>query len=263
MALPESLNHEGVHGYQVEGIGYDFIPDVLDRSIVDFWVKTNDKESFLMARRMIREEGYLCGGSCGTAMVGALQAAKSLKKGQRCVVLCPDSVRNYMTKFLSDDWMKEMGYMDEQSKKAEEVKKSQWGGACIRDLLLPTAVTISKTTTCKEAIEIMQKNAFDQLPVVAETDSTHLVGMVTLGGILAKIGSNRAQLDAAVDASMYHFKLDKKYTEIGVGTPLDSLSVFFESNSAAAVTERVGGNLRLVSIVTKVDLLSFLMSKTK
>jgi cystathionine beta-synthase len=72
----------------------------LDRSYVDEWVKTNDKESFLMARRLIREEGLLCGGSCGTAVVGALKAAKMLKKGQRCVIVLPDSVRNYMTKFL-------------------------------------------------------------------------------------------------------------------------------------------------------------------
>jgi cystathionine beta-synthase len=100
LAQPESLNHEGVHSYQIEGIGYDFVPDVLDRGVVDFWIKTNDKESFLMSRRMIREEGLLCGGSCGTAMVGALIAAKKLKKGQRCCVLLPDSVRNYMTKFL-------------------------------------------------------------------------------------------------------------------------------------------------------------------
>jgi cystathionine beta-synthase len=100
LAQPESLNHEGVHSYQIEGIGYDFVPDVLDRSVVDFWIKTNDKEAFLMSRRLIREEGLLCGGSCGTAVVGALLAAKKLQKGQRVCVLLPDSVRNYMTKFL-------------------------------------------------------------------------------------------------------------------------------------------------------------------
>ena len=87
---------------QVEGIGYDFIPIVLDRDIVDFWIKTEDQESFLMSRRLIREEGLLCGGSSGSAMVAALQAAKSLKKGQRCLVLLPDSVRNYMSKFLNN-----------------------------------------------------------------------------------------------------------------------------------------------------------------
>ena len=75
------------------GIGYDFIPDVLDRSYVDKWIKTEDKASLQMARRLIREEGLLCGGSSGTAVIAALEAAKELKEGQRCVVVLPDSVR--------------------------------------------------------------------------------------------------------------------------------------------------------------------------
>ena len=100
-----------VHSYLVEGIGYDFIPDVLDRSLVDRWVKTNDKESFINSRRLIREEGLLCGGSSGTALMAALREAKTLKKGQRCVVILPDGVRNYMTKFIEDKWMKENHFL--------------------------------------------------------------------------------------------------------------------------------------------------------
>jgi len=109
LADPE---HDPVGTYAVEGIGYDFVPDVLDRSLVDRWVKTQDKESFAMARDLIRKEGLLCGGSSGTAMWAAMQAAKDLKEGQRCVVLLPDSVRNYMTKFLSDDWLIERKFKD-------------------------------------------------------------------------------------------------------------------------------------------------------
>ena len=89
----------------VEGIGYDFLPDVLDRSFVDRWMKSLDKPSFEMSRRLIREEGLLCGGSSGATMYCALEACKDLKEGQRCVVILADGVRNYMTKFLSDDWM--------------------------------------------------------------------------------------------------------------------------------------------------------------
>lgn len=97
---------EPIKSYLVEGIGYDFIPDVLNLKLIDQWVKTEDKESLLMARRIIREEGMLVGGSSGATMWGALRAAKSLKKGQNCVVVLSDGVRNYMTKFVDNNWMK-------------------------------------------------------------------------------------------------------------------------------------------------------------
>jgi cystathionine beta-synthase len=93
--------------YKVEGIGYDFIPKTCEHEYIDDFVKVNDKEAFSTARALIREEGLLIGGSCGSAMFAALKAAKSLKKGQNCLVILPDSIRNYMRKFLSDDWMKE------------------------------------------------------------------------------------------------------------------------------------------------------------
>ena len=93
--------------YKVEGIGYDFIPKTCEHEYIDDFVKVNDKEAFNTARALIRKEGLLIGGSCGSAMFAALKAAKSLKKGQNCLVILPDSIRNYMRKFLSDDWMKE------------------------------------------------------------------------------------------------------------------------------------------------------------
>ena len=96
--------------YLVEGIGYDFIPDVLDNSLVDEYVKTEDEESFLMARRLIKEEGLLCGGSSGSATVAALKTAHLLSSRQKCLVLLPDGIRNYMTKFPNNDWMKEKGF---------------------------------------------------------------------------------------------------------------------------------------------------------
>jgi cystathionine beta-synthase len=96
--------------YKVEGIGYDFIPDVLDRSLVDTWVKSDDNQSFQLARRIIRDEGLLVGGSSGAALYGVLKEATRLKKGQNCVVLLPDGVRNYMTKFVEPRWMEENGF---------------------------------------------------------------------------------------------------------------------------------------------------------
>ncbi|EKD70979.1 MAG: hypothetical protein ACD_46C00308G0003 [uncultured bacterium] len=99
-----------VYPYLVEGIGYDFIPDVLDNSLVDKYIKVNDENSFLIARRLIREEGLLVGGSSGTAVWAALQAAKSLKKGEKCLVILPDGIRNYLSKFVDHHWMEQHGF---------------------------------------------------------------------------------------------------------------------------------------------------------
>lgn len=97
--------------YQVEGIGYDFFPEVLKNELIDEYIKTNDADSLSMARQLIRQEGLLIGGSSGAAMCGALQAAKSLRKGQKCLVILPDSIRNYMSKFANDEWMKAQGFL--------------------------------------------------------------------------------------------------------------------------------------------------------
>jgi len=99
-----------VFPYQVEGIGYDFFPDVLDNSLVDQYVKVDDQNSFDVARRLIKEEGLLCGGSSGTVVWAAFQAAKDLNSNQKCLCILADGIRNYMGKFVSDKWMKEKGF---------------------------------------------------------------------------------------------------------------------------------------------------------
>ncbi len=102
-----------VHTYHVEGIGYDFVPDVLDYDPIDEWVYVNDRDSFRMARRLIREEGLLVGGSSGTAVVGLIEAVRRHPGVRRALTILPDSIRNYLTKFVSDAWMREHGFLDD------------------------------------------------------------------------------------------------------------------------------------------------------
>ena len=101
---------DDIHPYKVEGIGYDFYPDVLDNSVVDKYIKVNDENSFDMARHLIKKEGLLCGGSSGTVVWAALQTAQKLKQGQNCLCILSDGIRNYMSKFVADEWMEKNNF---------------------------------------------------------------------------------------------------------------------------------------------------------
>jgi cystathionine beta-synthase len=179
LALPDSLNDPGrLQAYHVEGIGYDFIPGVLDRKLVDRWYKSNDVDSLVMMRRLIRDEGLLCGGSSGAAVSAAIEAASSLGEGQNCVVILPDSVRNYMTKALSDEWMINHDFVD-----GDVIKKkhygSWWATKRVCDLELNTPLTISSGVKCKDAIALLKREGFDMVPVIDEEGD--ILGVVTEG----------------------------------------------------------------------------------
>lgn len=259
LAEPEALNDDKrLQPYQVEGIGYDFIPDVLDRSIIDKWVKTNDQESFLLARRLIREEGLLCGGSCGSAVAAALQTAKSLKKGQKCVVVLPDSTRNYMTKFLSDDWMYENGYVEDLAKSA--LSSTWWAKKSVSELPLQEPVTITPDLTCKEAVDILKKEGFDNLPVVADDNS--IVGVVSEGNLIAQLMPGRVKPTDAVTRAMY-----RQFKKVSTQTSLYELSRIFDRDHFALVVSeqkriRKGGQVEIKSVifgvVTRIDLLTYI-----
>ena len=100
-----------IYAYDVEGIGYDFFPDVLDNNLIDRYIKVNDKDSFTMARKIIKEEGLLVGGSSGTAVCAAVRAANDMDVAGDCLVILPDSIRNYMSKFIDDSWLNDNSYL--------------------------------------------------------------------------------------------------------------------------------------------------------
>ena len=96
-----------IHSYKVEGIGYDFFPDVLNNDLIDKYIKVNDKDSFLMARQLIKKEGLFIGGSSGSAVWAAIEYLKTDATITNCLILLPDSIRNYLSGFVNDDWMKD------------------------------------------------------------------------------------------------------------------------------------------------------------
>ncbi|EEP76054.1 cystathionine beta-synthase [Uncinocarpus reesii 1704] len=295
LAVPEALNEEHKNEpYKVEGIGYDFIPDVLDRDSVDKWYKTADKESFQYARQLIAEEGLLVGGSSGSAIAALAQASKDFKfqKDDVVVVVLPDSIRSYLTKFADDDWLAANDLLPATPATippSPEVQpkgsRDQFAGAKVRELRLKPVTTVSSNSPCELAIETMREKGFDQLPVLAPA-GRRLVGIVTLGNILSWIARGRATGKSPVSELMFDFSklsevvtdpralsgLDvsnrqgkgRKFVEITRDTPLSTLNRFFEWNSAAVVTEKdEQGNMKPVAVATKVDLLTWLLNQTK
>jgi cystathionine beta-synthase len=324
LALPASLNDKHANeAYKVEGIGYDFIPDVLDRSCVDKWYKTNDRESFYYARRLIAEEGLLVGGSSGSAMAAMVNAVKDLGLGKDdvVVVILPDSIRSYLSKFADDDWLAANDLLPptppaEPTSPVIDIERAQsndqFRSATIRALRLKPVQTITSDSSCASAIETMRDKGFDQLPVLAPT-GRRLIGLVTLGNLLSRISHGRATGKSPVSEVMFDFskisevvtdprditsrfgptdsaEVDKtnsnsnshinntgpepkrrQFVEITMDTPLSALNRFFEWQSAAIVTERdqsessAGGKgtMKPVAVVTKVDLLTWLVSQSK
>jgi len=259
LSLPESLN-EKVEPYQVEGIGYDFLPRVIDRSVVDQWIKCEDKSTFKMARRLIKEEGLMVGGSSGANLACALEIAKNMKEGERMVVIMPDGVRNYMSKFLSDEWMISHDLMQEEE--SCEDNSSWWSKKQIRLLELATPCTISPDMTCGKAVQLLKTEGFDQLPVIDKEGV--ILGVVTEGNMLAKISSGKICSEDPVTKVLY-----RQFKTVGLGTSLSKLSKIFDADHFALVTasqssysseeEPPKQKSIIVGVVTRVDLLNFII----
>ncbi|TPX19053.1 uncharacterized protein E0L32_011297 [Thyridium curvatum] len=302
LALPESLNDVKANiPYKVEGIGYDFIPDVLDQHIVDKWYKTDDEESFRLARRLIAEEGLLVGGSSGSAMAAMVRAVKDLNLGADdvVVVVLPDSIRSYLSKFADDDWLAannllaavngseaELEHQNKTLNNSKRRPSNPYGTETVRTLRLKPVTSVMADSPCAEAIETMRDKGFDQLPVLSPSGG-RLTGLVTLGNLLSYISRGRAKPTSPVSEVMFDFgRLDevvtdprdimsgdavaasgrkRKFVEITMDTPLTVLSKFLEWNSAAVVTEKNAGDrlTKPVAVVTKVDLLTWMMKEMK
>lgn len=226
--------------YKVEGIGYDFIPDVLDRNLVDRWIKTEDRESFLTARQLIRREGLLVGGSCGSAMAAAMRLAREVGPGKRIVMILADSVRNYMTKFMDPGWMRENGFFEER-----------WEDDTVGDILrrMPRRdlITACGPDTVADSVLRMKEAGISQLPVV---DEGHLVGIVTESDLLGAIVEGRAQMSTAIAEVMF-----RRVETIQENAPARSLFDVFEGGSVGLV---VDGHGKLAGILTKMDLVEHL-----
>uniref|UniRef100_A0A452R339 Cystathionine beta-synthase n=1 Tax=Ursus americanus TaxID=9643 RepID=A0A452R339_URSAM len=245
LAEPEQLNQTEQTLYEVEGIGYDFIPTVLDRTVVDKWFKSNDEESFAFARMLIAQEGLLCGGSAGSAVSVAVKAAQELQEGQRCVVILPDSVRNYISQ--------------------PALLSRRWWHLRVQELSLSAPLTVLPTVTCEHTIEILREKGFDQAPVVDE--SGVILGMVTLGNMLSSLLAGKVHPSDQVRKVIY-----KQFKEIRLTDPLGKLSHILEMDHFALVVHeqiqyhsngKSSKRQMVFGVVTAIDLLNFVAARER
>ncbi|GAB3687472.1 cystathionine beta-synthase [Nocardiopsis oceani] len=248
-ADPEGSVYSGGSGrpYLVEGVGEDIWPGTYDTAICDEIVPISDKDSFLMTRRLAKEEGLLVGGSCGLAVEAALHVAKDLGPDDVMVVLLPDGGRGYLGKIFNDEWMADYGFL---SAETEEATAGQVLGD--KEGEMPDFVHSHPDETVGTAVAIMREYSVSQLPVMKEEPpvmAAEVVGSIAERNLLDALFDGRAELDDLVETHM-----GKPLATVGTGTPVSDC-VRLLRTSGALVVLRDG---KPVGILTRQDLLAHL-----
>ena len=247
-ADPEGSIYSGdtPRSYAVEGIGMSYLPDTVDLKVIDEMVRVSDRESFLMARRITREEGLLVGGSSGTAAVAAIKLAKTLPNDAIVVVLFPDSGRGYMSKIFNDEWMIANGFLSEG-------KRLAMVGDVLRGKTpLPPLITVTTDDTVRTALDLLRKYEISQIPVMSGAD---IVGSINDVGVMQAVFDQADILHKPVSEVMgrafpsleQHEEIDKAYKLLTLANP------------AIVVTD--DGDP--IGVVTRQDIISFLSTSSE
>ena len=232
--------------YLVEGVGEDFWPSAYDPTVCDEIVAVSDRDSFLLTRRLAREEGLLVGGSCGMAVQAALEVAARTSKDDVIVVLLPDGGRGYLSKVFNDEWMADYGFLQTSTDRTVgDVLRMKSGE-------LPQLVHTHPQETVREAIDILRHYGVSQMPVVrAEppVKAAEVVGSVVDRDLLDALFAGRAELSDPVERHM-----SPLLPMIGAGEPVSAAVTALESADAAIVVD----DGLPTGVITRQDLLGYL-----
>jgi cystathionine beta-synthase len=229
------------HVYKVEGIGEDMLCKAMDFKVLDDVRQVDDKQCFTAARRLAREEGVFAGGSSGAAVHVAIELAKELGAGKTIITVLPDSGSSYISKFYSDEWMRDNGFLDGQ------------GSGCVRDIIAHRqgeVIASRKGDRIDKVVEAMKHHGISQMPVLGRDGSAE--GMIHEYDLLNALVAGSHKLSESIDPIIAPLQ--------GVVTPETSISklreVFAQDNVAV-----VRDGQRVVAIVTKIDLIEYLATK--
>jgi cystathionine beta-synthase len=246
-ADPEGSIYSGdtPKSYKVEGIGMSYLPQTVDMRVIDRILRVTDKESFLMARRIAREEGLLVGGSSGTAVAAAVRVARDLPADAVLVVVMPDSGRGYMSKIFNDEWMRANGFLE------DERRKDTVGDVLRTKQPLPPMITVTENQPVKEALDLLRRYEISQLPV---TRGQEVVGSINDVAVMQAVFDHADIVHKPVAEVM-----GRAFPTLEYDTEVErAYKLLTMANSAIVVTE--GG--KPVGVVTRQDIISFLSAQT-
>ena len=242
------------HPYLVEGIGKDTWPVTLDPSVVDEWIRVSDRDSFLTARRLAREEGLLVGGSCGSTAWVALEVARRLGPGSTVLMTFPDGGRSYLSKFYDDNWMIQYGFMERRAPAptVDEVirfRRAEESG-------VPELVVVEAHEKVGSAIDLLQRYGISQLPVVRTRPAdalTDIVGSLQERSLLDRVFRNPDALNDDVAVAM-----QPPLAAVDAAASIDEVFQELTGTGGAVLVGQAG---KPVAIVTRSDLLEFLAAQ--
>ena len=231
--------------YVLEGIGEDIIPLNIDWDVIDEFVMVADKESFIMTRKLLTQEGLYAGGTSGAAVVGAIKYAQTLSVAKRILVILPDSGNRYASKIYNDDWMRDNGYVDSSFNVIiKEVLDTLGKGD-------HAIYTCPETSTIGEAIQVMQEHDISQFPVMADNQ---VVGVVSERDLLRPVYEGKLSLSDNVSVAY-----KDTFKVIDVHDMLEHVAAALVQKNTVIVTE----DDDVLDILTDIDILNFISTRGK